>query len=174
VDTTTASKYDPAAVPPSGVPGVSRFLLGSSPTGITCDPARTALVCWRNLLAEAQQNAERLLPETKEIPLQRIVIDNGAYRLIERPAIRGQVTLKPTATGRFCSLGEDFAGSLIDRVMLGERISGGIRPEVLWNAARDFAESAQLDGSDCRNLSESCAIFLALQAGIHVSPLDLP
>lgn len=174
MSSTAPKPYNVREVPDRGVPGVSRFQLATTPTGVSSSPAHTALVCWSSILADAQQTAQRLQPEVKEVKLSRVVIDGGEYRLIDRGTVRKPVELKVTGSGKFAALGEDQAGSLIDRVILGERISGGIRPEVLWEAAVEWASAMRLDGEAVRRLSNIVGCFLCLQAGLNVSPLELP
>jgi hypothetical protein len=176
VTITAPPKYDPRTVPATEVRGVSRYLLGSTPTGIAATPTDTALVCWGNLLAEAHASAERLLPEVKRVALKRLVAtQSGSYQLINRGTLSRPVTLRPRASGKFVSLDGDGGGSILDRVFLGDdRIRGGIRDEVLWEAALEFATAHRLDGEQLRRLSDLCALYLCLQAGIEARREELP
>lgn len=173
--TTAPPKYDPRTVPPTETNGVSRYLLDSSPSGITLAPTDTALLCWGNLLAESQANAKPLPPETRRIQLKRLVRGDNGYQLIERGVVSRPVTLQTRASGRFASLQGDSGGSLLDRIFLGDdRISGGVREDVVWSAALEFASAFQLDGEQLRRLSDLCALYLCLQAGISIRREELP
>ncbi len=139
-------------------------------------PAHTAILAWGNLVSEALATANPVLPPRKTLELSRVATDGeGSYVVVPRGRITRSVTVEARASGKFSSLGDDFAGSALDRVFLGdERLSNGVRPEVLWENCRQFAEMHQLDHESCRRLSDIAALWLCLAAGVKVAPHELP
>lgn len=169
--------YNVREFPASGTPGRSRFEIGTSPTGVAMEsPAHNAVLVYGNLVSEALATAQPVPHPTKTVELSAIATDgNGVYVVVPKGRITRPVTATTKASGKFASLGDDFGGSALDRIFLGdERLSGGVRPEVIYENARQFAEMHQLDANTCRRLSEVCSLLVCLHAGLKVAPMELP
>jgi hypothetical protein len=169
-----ALTYDPTTTPPTGT-SESRWELSTTPTGISSPPADTTLTVWNILADRRVTEAEPVPVDFKTIQLQRVVTEgDGAYKLVDRPPVRGAVLRTPTNTGKFraCQL---EAGALLDSFFLGDVKEGyGARPEAIWAAALAWCSRLKLGNGECRRLSDEIGRLMCLRAGIVIRPDQLP
>jgi hypothetical protein len=171
---TNEGAWNPLDAPPVGDGETSRFAQTRTPAGWGSTPNRVTVDTWKMLVEELKANTPAQPPATKRIELKKVVRVEGenAYAVVSRGVVERVPTLVSVVDGRH-KKPKQKAGALLDLVTLGEK-DGVLRPEVIWKAARDWAEKNLATPEELRVLNTAIAQAVLVQAGIDVSDLELP
>jgi hypothetical protein len=154
----------------------SRFESQRTTAGFATDAAASAVLAFNGLAEERIAAAEAVKPEMREVQLKRIAANtDGQYVLVDlADPVRGELVVEPHRPGRRVKV-TLTAGELIDSLFEGADAYRDYPDDVVWRAARDWAESVGARGETLRRLNVELARVLLLRAGLGaVHPSQLP
>jgi hypothetical protein len=154
----------------------SKFESHRTSAGFATDAAASAVLAFNGLAEERIAAAEAVKPETREVQLKRVAVNtNGEYVLVDlADPVRGELVVEPHRPGRRVKV-TLTAGELIDSLFEGADAYRDYPDDVVWSAARDWAESVGARGETLRRLNVELARVLVLRAGLGaVHPSRLP
>lgn len=169
---TATRSFTPREVPPSGSEHL-RFPLGVHPNGSVAQPGDALAGIVKNLLSERVTNAAQIVPEPVEIELKKVVRgEDGSYRLVSRPSIRGVPTRHNTRPGRFSKLDAQGA-DILASAFAGESAYEHAPDHAIWEALLQACIQTDAKGHALRTLCDATAALLCLRLGLVVDPFKL-
>jgi len=163
--------FDPIAAPPSGTDR-SRYALGQTPAGVTVGTTGEAIaVAYQNVLYHRLLEVDPATPEPKEVALKAVVKTPEGYAAISRGTFRAVPTVVSTREGKFTRRPKAHGGALLDLVIRGEV---KVRDDVAYEALVDLANAEKPTAAALRQLSDTLAISILLDAGLVATRDQLP